>query len=142
MECSSILELQPAISDLDQPLELISSASFPGWRVCAAVRRHAIFCHRVEALVRGEQVQTFCNPHHMRTSEGSLLHIEPIANAVAELRAEGVSMDRDLATELDIVYPKHVNEEWRECNVKPKLDELNSLASAIDGLLSGLYEKC
>ena len=78
----------------------------------------------------------------MRTSEGSLLHIEPIANAVAELRAEGVSMDRDLATELAIVYPKHVNEEWRECNVKPKLDELNSLASAIDGLLSGLYEKC
>ena len=30
----------------------------------------------------------------MRTGDASLLHIEPIANAVAELRAEGVSLDQ------------------------------------------------
>ena len=87
-------------------------------------------------------VQTFCNPHHLRTGQASLLHIEPIANAVADLRAEGVSLDQDLAREFGTVYPAHVYEEWRECNVKPKLDELSKLSSAIEEVLSKLYKNC
>ena len=78
----------------------------------------------------------------MRTGDASLLYIEPIANAAAELRAEGVSLDEDLAREFGAAYPAHVYEEWRECNVKPKLDELSTLSSAMDGLLSNLYKKC
>ena len=87
-------------------------------------------------------IQTFCNPHQLRTGEASLLHTEPIAHAVGELRAEGAALDRDLAREFGNVYPAHVYGEWRECNVRPKLDELGALSSAIDGLLSKLYEKC
>ena len=54
-ECSFVLGVDPPISDLDQAP--FSSASFPGWRLCAAVRRHAAFGLRAEALLRGEQVQ-------------------------------------------------------------------------------------
>ena len=47
---------------------------------------------------------------------------------------------QDLERQFAAAYPAHVYEEWRECNVKPKLDELSTLSSAIDGLLSKLYK--
>ena len=56
-ECSSILNLDPPMSDLVDPHPMISSASFPGWRICAAVRRHALFCVHFEGLVRGGDVK-------------------------------------------------------------------------------------
>ena len=87
--------------------------------------------------------QTFFTPRHARTGSASLLHLEPLASAAADLGArEGALLDRDLFREFGAVYPAHVYEEWRECYVKPRLDELSKLSSKLEAVLSALHQNC